>query len=64
MTESNGTKWKVYYSIKFLVKMKYMSFIFTLKPKKLYGQADARGGNMVKMHSIMLEHYTINKISK
>ena len=64
MAESNGTKWRVYYSIKFLVKVKYMSFIFTLKPKKLNSQADARGDNIIKMHSIMLEYYTINKISE
>ena len=64
MAESNGTKWRVYYSIKFLVKMKYMSFIFTLKPNKLYSQADARGDHMVKMHSIMLEHCTIIEINE
>jgi len=41
-SSSSGTKQWICCSIKFLVKMKNISFIFTLKMKELFGQSNNR----------------------
>ena len=38
MAEGSRTKWWIHCSIKFLMKMKNMCFIFTLKTNEIFGQ--------------------------